>query len=64
MKEFPKENDTQFNRKFMLIIVWNPRRFHVIKVLEKGRKFNTGYYIAEILKLLSQWHPIEAADNE
>jgi hypothetical protein len=35
MKKFPKENDTQFNRKFMLTIVWNPREFHLIKVLEK-----------------------------
>jgi hypothetical protein len=24
----------------MLMIVWNPRGFHLIKVLEKGRKFN------------------------
>jgi ribosomal protein S16 len=29
----------------MLTIVWNPRRFHLIKVLEKGRKFNAGYHI-------------------
>jgi hypothetical protein len=38
--------------KFMLKIVWNPRGFHLIKVIEKGRKFNTGYYIAEILEPL------------
>jgi hypothetical protein len=30
----------------------------------KGRKFNAGYYIAEILKPLSQWRSIEAAGNE
>jgi hypothetical protein len=48
----------------MLTIVWNLRRFHLIKVLEKGRKFNAGYYIAEILKSLSQWRSIEAAVNE
>jgi histone-lysine N-methyltransferase SETMAR len=30
----------------------------------KGRKFNTGYYIAEILEPLSQWRSIEAAENE
>jgi histone-lysine N-methyltransferase SETMAR len=65
MKQFPKENDTQFNRKkFMLMIVWNPRGFHLIKLLEKGRKFNAGYYIAEILEPLSQWCSIEAAGNE
>jgi histone-lysine N-methyltransferase SETMAR len=48
----------------MLTIVWNPRGFHLIKVLEKGRKFNAGYYIAEILEPLSQWRSIEAAGNE
>jgi hypothetical protein len=31
------------------MIIWNPRGFHFIKVLEKGHKFNAGYYIAEIL---------------
>jgi hypothetical protein len=48
----------------MLTIVWNPRRFHLIKVLEKGRKFNAGYYITEILEPLSQWRSIEAAGKE
>jgi hypothetical protein len=43
MEKFPRKNDTQFNRKFMLTIVWNLRGFHLIKVLEKGRKFNAGY---------------------
>jgi hypothetical protein len=46
------------------MIVWNPREFHLMKVLEKGRKFNTGYYIAEALKRLSQWRSIEAVGNE
>jgi hypothetical protein len=64
MKKFPKENDIQFNRKFMLAIVWNPRGFHLIKVLEKGRKFNAGYCLSEILEPLSQWRSIEAAGNE
>jgi histone-lysine N-methyltransferase SETMAR len=36
----------------------------LIKVLEKCRKFNAGYCIAEILKPLSQWRSIEAASNE
>jgi hypothetical protein len=34
------------------------------KVLEKGRKFNAGYYIAEISEPLSQWRSIKAAGNE
>jgi hypothetical protein len=36
----------------------------LIKVLEKCRKFNAGYYIAEILEPLSQWRSIEATSNE
>jgi hypothetical protein len=48
----------------MLTIVWNPRRFHLIKVLEKCRKFNPDYYIAKTLESLSQCCLIEAADNE
>jgi hypothetical protein len=48
----------------MLTIIWNPRRFHLIKVLEKDRKFNAGCSIAEILEPLSQWHSIEATGNE
>jgi hypothetical protein len=64
MKKFAKENDIQFNQKFMFTIVWNPRGFHLIKILEKGRKFNAGYDITGILEPLSQWSSIEAADNE
>jgi hypothetical protein len=41
-------------KNFILTIVWNPRGFHLIKVLENGRKFNAGYYTAEILEPLSQ----------
>jgi hypothetical protein len=48
----------------MLTIVWNPRGFHLIKILEKGRKFNTGHYVVEILEPLSQCRSIEAAGNE
>jgi hypothetical protein len=40
------------------------RGFHLIKVLDKGRKFNAGYYSAGALDSLSQWRPIEAAGNE
>jgi hypothetical protein len=46
------------------MIVWNPRGFHLTKVLEKGRKFNPGHYIAEILEPLLQWRSIEAAGKE
>jgi hypothetical protein len=47
----------------MFTIVWNPRWFHLIKVLENDCMFNTGHYIAEILKPLSQWRSIEAVGN-
>jgi hypothetical protein len=50
--------------KFILTVVWNPHGFHLIKVLGKGRKFNAGYYITEILKPLSQWRSIEAAGDK
>jgi histone-lysine N-methyltransferase SETMAR len=36
----------------------------LIEILEKGRKFNRGYYMAEILEPLSQWRSIEAVGNE
>jgi hypothetical protein len=65
MTKVSNDNDTQFNRKkLMLTIVWNPRGFHLIKVLENGRKVNAGYSIAEILESLSQWRSIETASNE
>jgi histone-lysine N-methyltransferase SETMAR len=48
----------------MLTIGWNPRGFHLINVLEKGRKFNTNYYIAEILDPLSYCPIVPMALNE
>jgi hypothetical protein len=48
----------------MLTIVWSPRGFYLIKVLEKGGKFSAGHYIAETLEPLSQWRSIEAAGNK
>jgi histone-lysine N-methyltransferase SETMAR len=48
----------------MFTIIWNPLGTHLIKVLEKGCKFNAGYYTAEIIKPLSQWRSIEAAGNK
>jgi hypothetical protein len=48
----------------MLTTVWNPRGFHLIRILEQSRKFNTGYYIAEIFEPRSQWCAIESAGNK
>jgi hypothetical protein len=64
MKIPERERYTIQSKTFMLTIVWNPCGFHLIKVPEHGRKFNAGYYIAEILESLSQWHSIESAGNE
>jgi hypothetical protein len=65
IKKFPKENGTQFSRKIHSHDrLESALRFHLIRVLEKGRKLNTGYYIAEILEPLSQWRSIEAVGNE
>jgi hypothetical protein len=46
-KVLERERNTIQSNKLMLKIVWNARGFHLIKVLEKGRRFNAGYYIAE-----------------
>jgi histone-lysine N-methyltransferase SETMAR len=64
MKEFRKRTAHNSIEKFMLTNIWNPRGLHLIKVREKGRKFNTGHYIAEILEPWFQWRSIEAAGNE
>jgi hypothetical protein len=41
----------------MIIIVWNPTRFHVTRVLPSGCKFNSSYYIQqnEIFEPFSEW---------
>jgi hypothetical protein len=36
----------------MVTVVWNRGEFHLIDVLVKGRKFNTAYYVTELLSLL------------
>jgi hypothetical protein len=64
-KKVPEnERHTIQSTKFVLTIVWNPRGFHFIKVLEKSHKFNVGYHMAEVFEPLSQCRSIEAAGNE
>jgi hypothetical protein len=41
--------------KFMLMVVWNPMGFHVLKALPNGRKFNAQYYANDILVAISDW---------
>jgi hypothetical protein len=64
MKNSRKRMTHNESKKFILTIVWNPHGFHLIKVIDKGRKFNAGYFIAEILESLSQRRSIEAPDNK
>jgi hypothetical protein len=64
MKKFPKENETQFNRKIHAHARLESTRVPFDQSSRKGRKFNAGYYITEILEPLSQWCSIEAAGNE
>jgi hypothetical protein len=39
-----RERHTVQSPKFVLTVVWNLTRFHVLKTLSKGRKFNAKYY--------------------
>jgi hypothetical protein len=45
----------------MLTIAWNPSGFHVIDVLSKGQKFNTGCYISAIFEPLVAWRKAQAS---
>jgi hypothetical protein len=49
------EGHTVQSPKFMLMVVWNPIGFHVLKVFPKGRKFNVQYYTNDILVAISDW---------
>jgi histone-lysine N-methyltransferase SETMAR len=59
-----RERDTIYSKKFMLTIVWNPRCFPLINVLEKGRKFNAVHYVIEILSPLSEWRASDATESD
>jgi hypothetical protein len=50
-----RERHTVQSAKFMLTVVWNPIRFHVLKALLKGCKFNAQYYTNDILVAISDW---------
>jgi hypothetical protein len=39
----------------MLAIVWYPTGFAAVTALESGCKFDTGYYLSELLTPLSEW---------
>jgi hypothetical protein len=39
----------------MLTIVWDPTEFAVVTAVDRGCKFNAGYYVSEMLTPLSEW---------
>jgi hypothetical protein len=55
-----KERHTVQYQKVMFTIVWNPGDFHLINILPKGFKFNTSYYVTQILGPLSKWRRTQA----
>jgi hypothetical protein len=50
-----RERHTVQSPKLMLMVMWTPTGFHVLKVLPKGRKFNVQYYINDIMVAISDW---------
>jgi hypothetical protein len=50
--------------KITLTIVWNRRGFHLINVLEEGRKFKAKHYVTEIFSPLSEWRPLDAPESD
>jgi transposase len=47
-----KSETHDWDRKMMVIIVWNSQGFHLVDALPKGQKFNANYYIDRILQSL------------
>jgi hypothetical protein len=48
----------------MLTIVWNSRGFHLINVLENGRKFNAMHHVTDILSPFSKWYASNAPESD
>jgi hypothetical protein len=44
------------SRKGLVTIAWNPDGFYLIRLLPKGMKFNSTYYIHGILPPLLDWY--------
>jgi hypothetical protein len=49
-----REEHTVQSQKVMLTIIWNPGDFHLVNILPKGFKFNSNYYVIQILDPLSK----------
>jgi hypothetical protein len=63
-KVLEREHHMIQSKKFMLMMVWNPCRFHRISVLEKGRKFNVIHHVTEIFLPLSEWRASDAPESD
>jgi hypothetical protein len=48
----------------MLTIVWNRRGFHLINVLEDGRKFKAMHYVTGVLSPLSEWSALDTPESD
>jgi hypothetical protein len=55
------ESPTIQCKKLMIIIVWNPSRFHLIRVLPSGRKFNKSDHRKEVFAPFSEWRREQAS---
>jgi hypothetical protein len=42
-------------QKVMPTIMWCPTGFAIVIAIERGCKYNTGYYVSEVLTPLSEW---------
>jgi hypothetical protein len=47
----------------MLVIVWNPRGFHLISVPGQGRKFNAMHSVTEIISPLPEERAYNATES-
>jgi transposase len=56
-----RERQTIQSKKMMVTIVWNPTGFYQLYALPKGAKFNSAYYISEILTPLVEWRSQQGA---
>jgi hypothetical protein len=51
-KNSPSLPTGQFHSKNMLTILWNPREFHIVKILPHGISFIAAWFIDQILQPL------------
>ena len=55
-KPFQRSKRTISSPKRMITVFWSPLGFQIIEMLPKGSKFNSRYFIDEILVKIAQFH--------